>query len=180
MENVKNKRIVFLLSNLAFQAVAGQIGAYSMCKAPLAQTYGYDEGFLGILEAVSILGEIVGSISILFLSLNAVKGYLLLALINSLMGVLLFLPRHLQAVEIRNFLVLFVLFMQSFCVAALGYSQIIFSHYYDENSEKYEHSIWYSITFLREFVSIQSFCVSALGYTQVIFSHYYDENSEKY
>lgn len=36
MENAKNKRVVFLLSNLAFQAVAGQIGAYSMCKAPLA------------------------------------------------------------------------------------------------------------------------------------------------
>ena len=48
VNNPKNKRIVFVLSNLAFQALVGQIVVYSICKAPLGETFGYDEAFLGM------------------------------------------------------------------------------------------------------------------------------------
>lgn len=48
MKVTKNKRIVFLLTNLAFQALVGQLSAYSICKTSIAQTFGYDEVFLGM------------------------------------------------------------------------------------------------------------------------------------
>ena len=47
MSSDKSPKIVFILTNLAFQAVIGQIGVYSICKAPMAQTFHYDEAFLG-------------------------------------------------------------------------------------------------------------------------------------
>jgi hypothetical protein len=47
MKSANNNKIVFLLTNLAFQAIFGQEGVYSMCKAPMAQTFNYDEAYLG-------------------------------------------------------------------------------------------------------------------------------------
>lgn len=54
---------MFLLTNLAFQVLVGQATAYAICKPAIAQTFGYDEAFLGKLdvdvgklEAVAIMG----------------------------------------------------------------------------------------------------------------------------
>ena len=106
------------------------------------------------MEAVTIIGEIVGSISILFIPLNAVNGYFLFAFLNSFAGLFLFFPRYITIPELRNFIVILVLFVQSFSLSALAYSQVIFHQYYDENSEKYEHSIWFSLTAIGDIVAI--------------------------
>jgi sugar phosphate permease len=107
-----------------------------------------------MLEALTIIGELIGSIAILFIPFNSVNGYLIFCFVNAVAGIVLFFPRSMGSKELRDFLVILTLFIQSFCVSALGYTQVIFSHYYDENSEKYEHSIWNSLTFLGEVISI--------------------------
>lgn len=42
MKNDRNPKIVFLLTNLAFQALIGQFGVYSIVKSPMAELYNYD------------------------------------------------------------------------------------------------------------------------------------------
>lgn len=90
-----------------------------------------------MLEAVTIIGELIGSIIILFIPLNPVTGYFLFCVVNALAGGLLFLPRYIGIAGLRDFIMILGLFIQSFCLCALAYAQIIFSHYYDGNSEKY-------------------------------------------
>lgn len=41
------KKIVFLLTNLGFQALAGYYGLYSIIKHPMTELFNYDEQFLG-------------------------------------------------------------------------------------------------------------------------------------
>lgn len=126
---------------------------------------GYEDVYLGIIEAVTIFAEMIGSISILFLPLNPVTGYFIFALLDAFFGLFLFLPRHISSPELRNFIIISVLFIQSYSVSALAYTQIIFNKYYDENGERYEHSIWYSLTFLGYLISLvlAQFAVYNLG-----------------
>lgn len=37
-----DSKIVFLLSNLGFQALLGQMGVYSIVKSPMAELFNYD------------------------------------------------------------------------------------------------------------------------------------------
>ena len=114
----------------------------------------YEDYDLGILEAVTLMGSLIGSIAILFMPFSPVNGLLGFCVVNALAGALLFLPRYIGIPALRDFILVAGLFIQFFCMSSLAYTQIIFSSYYDENSEKYEHSIWYSCTFLGDIASI--------------------------
>lgn len=87
--------------------------------------------YLGILEAIAIVGELVGSISILFLPVSPVKGFLAFTLFNVLAGFFLFIPRFILNLELRNFVVMLVSFIQPLCLSSLAYIQVIFSQFYD-------------------------------------------------
>lgn len=61
---------------------------------------------------------------------NPVTGFLLFALLNAGVGILLFIPRHVASTQLQNFIVIFVLFVQTFCLASLAFAQITFNQYY--------------------------------------------------
>lgn len=42
MPATHNKKLIFFLTNLAYQALVGQIGVYSIIKAPMSQLFDYD------------------------------------------------------------------------------------------------------------------------------------------
>ena len=136
--------IVFLLTNLGYQVLIGQLGVYSIVKFPMATLFGYDEHFLGILycyigilDSIGLLGETVGSLFVLFISINPVKGFLFFSLFNVLIGLLFFVPRYTAINILRDFIVVFCIFFQAFILAALAFTQIIFSKYFNEDSKKF-------------------------------------------
>lgn len=73
----------------------------------------------------------VGSLFILFFYINPVKGYLIFGVLNAIFGILLFAPRYISIVILRDLIVIISLFGQSFILAGLAFTQIIFSKYYN-------------------------------------------------
>lgn len=159
-----NKRLqIFILTNLAYQTVIGIYGVNSIAKSPMSQLFGYDEFFLGtsfdmigIIDGVQMLGNLIGSFYILFLTMSPVKAFLLLAMINFTFGIILFIPRYLymSSEVLGSAIVMGCYFAQIFCGSSLGYSQVIFSRYFDDKSKKSLHSVWFCLTYLGEIISI--------------------------
>ena len=74
------------------------------------------------MEAITITGELIGSIVILFIPLNPTTGFLLLSLVNALTGLLLFLLRSITSTELRDLVLVFGFFVQAFCASPLTYT----------------------------------------------------------
>jgi hypothetical protein len=133
-----NNGVAFILTNLAFQALIGHFGVYAIMKYPMALLFGYDEYFLGnkitksgVLDAIQIIGLIIGSIMILFLTTKPTKGYLWFSIINFLFSIVMLFPRHIGHVALRDAIILSCLFIQTLSSSALAYTQVIFSCYFN-------------------------------------------------
>jgi hypothetical protein len=73
----------------------------------------------------------IGSLFILFFYINPVKGFLIFGVLNAIFGLLLFVPRYISIVILRDLIVIISLFGQAFLLSGLAFTQIIFSKYFN-------------------------------------------------
>ena len=73
----------------------------------------------------------IGSLFILFVYINPVKGFLIFGVLNAIFGLLLFIPRYISIILLRDLIVIVCYFGQSFLLSGLAFTQIIFSKYFN-------------------------------------------------
>lgn len=101
-----------------------------------------------------MIGPMIGYLSLLFILLKPVKGFLIFAIVNTSFAIILCSPRYISNIILRDIIVGICYFGQAFFAASIAFTQVIFSHFFDENSKKCENSIWYSLAFLGEIVAV--------------------------
>lgn len=117
---------VFLLTCLCYSTIIGIIGAFSFIKHSMGEEFFLKEGFLGILDAISFAGTVLGNFSILVYPLKKPKlAYTIQTVIHvSLIFISFQLAEYLP--EISKLFLIIAMLVSGFCRAFMVIPRAIF------------------------------------------------------
>ena len=156
-----NKLYVFIITEVCYATIIGVVGEYSIIKYPIAQTFNYDDEFMGtpqliigIIDAVQLTGIVLSSLFLIFVSLKPNEAYFKLSVFNVLFAIVLCFAPYVESSFWQATIVMGSLFLHNLTFSRIVYSQLIFNSYFDIRTEKVFYTIWFAISYSGELFSI--------------------------